>query len=55
MMNYSPRWRQHSRTIHSTMSLDVVPQYEATQAGAARGFLQSLLHTPQDFESHIKL
>ncbi|KAI1788178.1 cytochrome P450 98A3 [Ganoderma leucocontextum] len=54
LMNYGPRWRQHRRAVHPTMTADVVPQYQAVQLDVARNFVRIILESPQELGSHIK-
>lgn len=54
-MSYGPRWRDHRRAFHATISADIVPQYQGLQLGVARNFLRLLLRGPHRLASHVKL
>ncbi|KAI1784946.1 cytochrome P450 98A3 [Ganoderma leucocontextum] len=54
LMNYGPRWREHRRALHPTMTPEVLPQYETIELDGARNFLRMLFRIPQDLASHIK-
>ncbi|KAG6374033.1 cytochrome P450 [Boletus reticuloceps] len=52
---YGPQWRIHRRMFRQAMKLETVELYQNLYRSKAMKLIQSLLDSPDDFDSHIQL
>lgn len=55
LMPYGDEWRQHRRVCQQHFNPQTARKYESLQMEKVRGFLQSLIETPKQFDAHNKV
>lgn len=52
---YGTEWRDGRKAFQRVFSANVVPMFRPTETVEARKLLRRLVHTPEDFISHLRL
>ncbi|KAH9475493.1 Cytochrome P450 monooxygenase COX2 [Psilocybe cubensis] len=55
LLPYGDEWRQHRRVCQQNFNPQTARKYESLQMEKVRGFLQSLIETPEQFDAHNKV
>lgn len=52
LLSYGDEWRQHRRICQQNFNPQASRKYESIQMAKTHQFLQALLETPKDYETH---